>query len=283
MVVMPAAIPYIAAAASAAGGAASANAAKKNQKNAVSSANNVNAERVQWTPYAGGSLQYYQNPELVSSTANVGNMANSTPAGNQYLTQGGNEVNKVLSDGWQAMSDAYMTKKYENTKSNMQKDFAKQQNQTASRLANSGLTGSGISQATWGDNVNNEKQILANAWQQLQDTNEQQTQSRKQNALSMTPQLAQLSAQLSQQPLENQLRYNTVLQQQNAAQNAVNQYNNQQKWNEWAQQLEVNKTNATNQTNANIAKAQMLAQIYGSSGSSSNFLSGFGSGLAGIK
>jgi hypothetical protein len=231
---------------------------------------NVQAVTNQWTPYAGGSLQYYQDPTLKSSIANIGNMANSTPAGNQYLTQGGNEVNKILSDGWQAMSDAYMTKKYENAKSNMQKDFAKQQNQTASRLANSGLTGSGISQASWGDNVNNEKQILANYWQQLQDTNEQQTQSRKQNALSMTPQLAQLSAQLSQQPLENQLRYNTVLQQQNQAQNQVNQFNNQQKWNEWSQQIKNNQFNAQQQQSANQANAQAYQNWYNQKLASSN-------------
>jgi len=279
---MPAAIPYIAAAASAVGGAQSAKSAEKKQENAVEAASGINYTPVSWAPYSGDTLQYSTSSDLASSMANIKNMASNTPAGNQYLTNAGNETNRILGSGYQAYSNDALTKQYENTKKNLEKDFGKQENQVASRMANSGLTGSGISTANWGDQATSEKNTLANIWQQLQSTNEQATQANKQNALNMTPQIAQLQSQISQLPLENQLRYNTILQQQNAAKNAVDSYNNQRKWDEWAQQLKLNETNATNATNANIARAQALSAAYGSSGSSSNLLSGLGSGLAGI-
>jgi hypothetical protein len=279
---MPAAIPYIAAAASAVGGAQSAKSAEKKQENAVKAAGGINYTPTEWSPYSGDTLQYSTSPELASSMANIKNMASNVPAGNQYLTNAGNETNRILGSDYQAYSNDALTRQYENTKKNIEKDFGKQENQIASRMANSGLTGSGISTANWGDQAASEKNTLANIWQQLQSANEQATQANKQNALRMTPKLAQLSAQLSQQPLQNRLQYNAILQQQNQAQNQVNEYNNRQKWNEWLQQLRLNETNATNATNANIARAQALSAAYGSSGSSGNLLSGLGSGLAGI-
>jgi hypothetical protein len=262
--------------------------AKKAQQRAEDAAGNSSYTPVQWTPYTGGSLQYSTSPELASSISNVKNMAQSTPAGNQYLTTAGNQVNNILSDGYKAMSDAYMTKKYENTKANLQKDFNQQQNQTASRLAGQGLTGSGISTADWGNNVNNEKQILANAWQQLQDANEQQTQANKRQAISTSPQLAQLSARLSQLPLENQLRYNAILQQQNAAKNQVDLYNNQQKYDQWVQHMNLNKSNAAGQNQVNTARYEALMNYYANAANQSaentkSTMKGLGTALSKVK
>jgi hypothetical protein len=238
------------------------NQAKKAQKNVENFAKDISYTPLQWTPYAGGDLQYSTSPELASSMANIKNMASNVPAGNQYLTNAGNETNRILGSDYQAYSNDALTRQYENAKKNLEKDFGKQENQVASRMANSGLTGSGISTANWGDQATSEKNILANIWQQLQSTNEQATQANKQNALRMAPKLAQLSAQLSQQPLENQLRYNTILQQQNAAKNAVDSYNNQRKWDEWVQQMNLNRSNNAGQNQANNSRYEALMNYY---------------------
>ena len=262
---MPAAIPAIIAAGSA---ATSAHAQSKAQKNATKALDQIKFDPVEWQSFGGSDLNYNQSPELQQSMQSIGDMISGMPKDNQYLDIAGDYFKRITSDNYQAYSDEYLKEQFDSTKGKLGDVFKEQEGQISSKLANQGLAGSGASTIDWGGQAEKEKKIFADVWSDLQTQNVEATRADKTQALNMSPQLAQMQMQMQQQPLQNQLVWQNLVNQQNTALNNVDMWNANREWDEWLQRIGIEQFNASNDLQAKIAKGGGQANLYSGMGQS---------------
>lgn len=202
---MPAAIPYIVAAASVASSASQADSAKKATKKG----------KVSWNP-----LDYQQDQGYRDTLDQIGETVGNDPS-KPIFDLGQNYATNVLGENYQAFTPEQQQKMVDDQTKQANKGFEATRNQVGSRLANSGLAGSGVAGMDWGGQAANENKAVADIVSNVGNQNIAATQQNKSQAFGAIPGLAQMS----QIPLQNQFQYSNILGNNETASNAWNQWN----------------------------------------------------------
>lgn len=145
---------------------------------------------------------------LKKTYQNIENQIGNLSTNNPYLTQAGDYYNEVMGPGYSAYSQDQLKSDYNNWYQNAEQNiFRPNENRTATRLANSGLSGSGVAAQKWGDLVASENQQAGNYWNSLQQENRQLTNQNRQNAFGMTPSLTASYQNQQTMPLNYWMQY----------------------------------------------------------------------------
>jgi len=198
-------------------------------------------------------IPYQQSDDYTNSLNKIGQMIsqNSTKP---YLDLGTNYVTNALSDNY----SAYTPEQQQQMIADQTKLYREQakidENRIGSRLANSGLAGSGVSAMDWGGQDAREKNAISDIVSNIGNQNISATRSDRSQALGTLPTLSSMS----QTPLQNQMSYTNLLGQNDASKNA---------WNQWSEEVNrgVTQTNQANdrynqqQNQQNMAQAANMA------------------------
>jgi hypothetical protein len=181
----------------------------------------------------GSSSSSREDSRFKEALAKIQGLLPQGQVSNPVLDKATSYYDNVMSNDYSAISPVELERMYNSRATDLNKTFVKQENNLASRLATSGLTGSRLAAKRLSTQTNNNNQILANTYNNLQDQNLNYTMGNKSQAFAGATSLA-------------------------------NAYNNQQnltanQWMQYANLLKGNNTNTSNNSNSWLGAA--LANI----------------------
>ena len=181
----------------------------------------------------GGGSSSREDSRFKEALAKIQGLLPQGQVSNPVLDKATSYYDNVMSNDYSAISPVELERMYNSRATDLNKTFVKQENNLASRLATSGLTGSRLGAKRLSVQSNNNNQILANMYNSLQDQNLNYTMGNKSQAFAGSTALA-------------------------------NAWNNQQsysadQWMKYANLLKGNNTNTSNNSNSWLGAA--LANI----------------------
>lgn len=126
----------------------------------------------------------------------------STDYSSPFVSGAKNYYNEIMSDDYKAISDDELDRIYNQRKENLYKDVINPEDEKlAAKLALSGQTGGGVASGNWEDKSYQNKRLLSDAYNELQNMGLTQTLANKQSALSLSPSLYNMQSTQQNAPL----------------------------------------------------------------------------------
>jgi hypothetical protein len=127
---------------------------------------------------------------------------------NTFLTGGLNRYNQILGQDYQAISDDELDRMFNQKKTDLYKDTINpNQEKLAAQLAISGQSGGGVAGGRWEDQTYQNKKLLSDAYNEIQDMGFTQTASDKNNALGNASSIYAIETDNQQYPLNAWQKY----------------------------------------------------------------------------